>query len=130
MPDGTLGRLRKRLGTRWQNPPEVPDAPPAGRHVGLRARIARQIVGESNVAYTARAMSQNRIEKTIGKLRAGELPAPTVLRRFMTGGLGGACSGCGEKIGRFEHSYFIRVGEGDTLRFHVVCHETWARFKR
>jgi hypothetical protein len=48
----------------------------------------------------------------------------------MTGGLGGTCSGCGEKIGRFEQCYFIRVGDGGGLRFHLVCHETWARFKR
>lgn len=75
-------------------------------------------------------MSQSRIEKTIGKLRAGELPAPPVLRRFMTGGLGGACSGCGEKLGRFEPCYFIRAGDGGGLRFHAVCHETWVRFKR
>ena len=85
---------------------------------------------QSSVAYTAQAMSQTRIDKTIGKLRAGALPAPTVLRRFMTGGLGGPCSGCGEKIGRFDHCYFIRVADGDGLRFHLVCHETWARFKR
>ena len=83
------------------------------------------------VAYTLRAMSpQSRIVKTLEKLRAGELPAPSVLRRFMAGGLGGACSGCGEKIGRFEECYYIRAGAGDGLRFHVVCHETWARFKR
>ena len=75
-------------------------------------------------------MSQSRIEKTIGKLRAGELPAPPVLRKFMTGGLGGACSGCGETIGRFEQCYFIRVADSDGLRFHLVCHETWARFRR
>lgn len=99
-------------------------------HVGLTACIARQIVEESNVAYTARTMSQSRIEKTIGKLRAGELPAPPVLRKFMTGGLGGACSGCGEKLGRFEPCYFIRAGDGGGLHFHAVCHETWARFKR
>jgi len=48
----------------------------------------------------------------------------------MAGGLGGACSGCGEKIGRFEECYYIRAGAGEGLRFHVVCHETWARFKR
>lgn len=103
---------------------------PACPHVGLTACIARQIVEESNVAYTARTMSQSRIEKTIGKLRAGELPAPPVLRKFMTGGLGGACSGCGEKLGRFEPCYFIRAGDGGGLHFHAVCHETWARFKR
>jgi hypothetical protein len=49
----------------------------------------------------------------------------------MAGRLGGACSGCGEVIGLFEHCYhYIRVGDGASLRFHLVCHETWVRFKR
>ena len=79
-------------------------------------------------------MPATRIAKTFEKLRAGQLPAPTAVSKFMAGGLGTACSGCGEVIGRSEHCYYIRtgdrVGDGPLLRFHPVCHETWLRFKR
>jgi hypothetical protein len=76
-------------------------------------------------------MWQSRIEKTIGKLRAGELPASSLaVRAFRAGGAGNECSGCGETIGRFESAYYVRMGGGGGLRFHLVCHETWVRFKR
>lgn len=79
-------------------------------------------------------MPPTRVAKTFHRLRAGELPAPTTVSKFLAGGLGTACSGCGEVIGRSERCYYIRVGDrvGDNagLRFHVVCHETWVRFKR
>jgi hypothetical protein len=76
-------------------------------------------------------MSQSRIEKTIGKLRAGVLPASSLaVRAFQTGGTGAECSGCDKTIGRFEKAYYVRVGAGEALRFHLVCHETWLRFKR
>ena len=48
----------------------------------------------------------------------------------MAGGVGKECSGCGEPVDRFERAYYVRVGGDDTLRFHLVCHETWLRFKR
>lgn len=81
-------------------------------------------------------MPNTRIAKTFERLRAGELPAPTTGMKFLAGGLGiaTACNGCGELVGRFERCYYVRVGdqvgEGALLRFHVVCHETWLRFKR
>lgn len=98
--------------------------------------ISWYIVGAGDVLYTGAAMPSTRIAKTFERLRAGELPAPTTKMKFLAGGLGFAnsCSGCGELVGRFERCYYIRVGDhvgdGALLRFHVVCHETWVRFKR
>ena len=48
----------------------------------------------------------------------------------MAGGAGQECNGCGETIGRFEKAYYVRVAGGEGLRLHLVCHETWVRFKR
>jgi hypothetical protein len=104
---------------------KLPDA------IDLKAHIARQIVGAFSVAYTARAMSQSRIEKTIAKLRDGALPACSLaMRALMAGGAGKECSGCDETISRFERAYYVHLAEGEGLRFHLVCHETWVRFKR
>jgi hypothetical protein len=76
-------------------------------------------------------MPSTRIAKTIDKLRDGALPASSLaVRAFMAGGAGKECSGCGETIGRLERAYYVRVGGGEGLRFHLVCHETWVRFKR
>jgi hypothetical protein len=75
-------------------------------------------------------MPGTRVAKTFEKIRAGELPAPHVIKKFLAGGLGKECSGCGEMIGRTEQSYYVQVGDGALLRFHLVCHETWIRFKR
>jgi hypothetical protein len=79
-------------------------------------------------------MPPTRIAKTFDRLRAGELPPPTGVAKFAAGGLGTACSGCGEPIARSEYCYFIRLGQragaGTLLGFHPVCHETWVRFKR
>jgi hypothetical protein len=48
----------------------------------------------------------------------------------MAGGAGQECSGCGETIGRSESAYYVRVDGREGLRFHLMCHETWVRFKR
>ena len=50
-------------------------------------------------------------------------------RAFLAGGTGAVCSGCGEAIPRLEKAYYVRVRAADALRFHVVCHQTWVRFK-
>jgi hypothetical protein len=72
-----------------------------------------------------------RIAKTLEKLHAGALPASTMaVRAFMAGGTGAACSGCGETIGGLEKAYYVRVRTADALRFHLVCHQTWVRFKQ
>jgi hypothetical protein len=75
-------------------------------------------------------MTGSRIAKTFDKLRAGRLPVPTAATKSIVAGLGTACSGCGEVIERFESSYQVRSQGSTLLRFHVVCHETWVRFKR
>jgi hypothetical protein len=72
-----------------------------------------------------------RIAKTLERLRAGVLPLSSrAVRAFMAGGAGQECNGCGETIGRFEKAYYVRVAGGEGLRLHLVCHETWVRFKR
>lgn len=75
-------------------------------------------------------MPSVRITKTLQRLRAGALPASTTaVRAFMAGGTGAVCNGCDEPIQRLEKAYYVRVGAADALRFHLVCHQTWVRFK-
>ena len=81
--------------------------------------------------YTSCVMPSTRIAKTLDKLRAGALPVSALAARaFMAGDTEKECSGCGETIGRLERAYYVRIGGGEDLRFHLVCHETWVRFKR
>jgi hypothetical protein len=79
---------------------------------------------------TSHVMPSPRIAKTLQRLHAGALPASTMAERaFLAGGTGAVCSGCGEAIPRLEKAYYVRVRAADALRFHVVCHQTWVRFK-
>jgi hypothetical protein len=77
-------------------------------------------------------MLTTRLAKTFERLRAGQLPPvePNIIKTYVAGGLKAACSGCGEAIELTERSYWIRIGGCKHLRFHLVCHETWIRFKR
>jgi hypothetical protein len=51
-------------------------------------------------------------------------------RAFLAGGTGAQCNGCGETIGGLEKAYYVRMASAaDALRFHLVCHQTWVRFK-
>ena len=74
-------------------------------------------------------MPKTRIARTIDKLRTRELPTPVEVKRtFIGGGIECGCSGCGEVIGGSERAYYCRVGDV-VLPFHVVCHETWIRWR-
>ena len=73
-------------------------------------------------------MLQARIDKTFARLRAGELPAPTTIRTLPASSRGTTCSGCGDVIERLER--YVRVRSATFLRFHLICHEAWVRFKR
>ena len=76
-------------------------------------------------------MPATRIAKTLDRLRDGALPLSSfAVRAFRAAGAGKECNGCGETIGGFEGAYYVRMGGGEGLRFHLVCHETWVRFKR
>lgn len=76
-------------------------------------------------------MPSARIAKTLDRLRAGALPSSLRAERaFRAGGTGTQCSGCGEAIGRLESAYYVRLTGAEGLRLHIVCHETWIRFKR
>jgi hypothetical protein len=76
-------------------------------------------------------MPGTRIAKTLDRLRDGALPFSSfAVRAFMAGSTGKECSGCGETIGRLERAYYVRMGGGERLRFHLVCHDTWVCFKR
>ena len=102
----------------------------ASLHVYRAICITRWIVGHATVPYTSAVVS-TRIAKTLEKLHAGALPASTLAERaFMAGGTGAPCCGCDEIIGRLEKAYYLRVRTTETLRFHLVCHETWVRFKQ
>jgi hypothetical protein len=75
-------------------------------------------------------MILGRIDKTIARLRAGELPAPTAVRTLMDSNKETLCSGCGEVIGVFERYYYARIRKVTSFRFHLACHEAWIRFRR
>jgi len=47
----------------------------------------------------------------------------------MAEGTGRECSGCGDTLERSERAYYVRMRDGEGLRFHLVCHEAWVRFK-
>jgi hypothetical protein len=75
-------------------------------------------------------MILGRADKTFVKISAGELPAPPTVRTLMDSDRETRCSGCGETIDVFERYYYARIRKGAALRFHLVCHEAWMRFKR
>ena len=74
-------------------------------------------------------MLQTRIDKTLDRLRAGQLPAAPVLT-LAAEEAGQPCSGCGEPLEASERYYYLRGHDGESLRFHLICHEVWVRFKR
>ena len=74
-------------------------------------------------------MLQARADKTFDKLRSGELPAPPAIRTLMDSDKEKTCSGCGEIIGQFERFYYARIRKARALRFHLICHEAWVRFR-
>lgn len=71
-----------------------------------------------------------RADKTRDKTRRGGLPAPTDDKPSLETGNGSRCSGCAETIQPIERLYFVRIGSLVLLRFHDVCYEAWANFKR
>ena len=75
-------------------------------------------------------MLQTRLEKIFGRLRNGELPDPPAVRTLMDSGKETRCSGCGERIDLFERYYYARLRKATSLRFHLLCHEAWIRFRR
>jgi len=83
----------------------------------------------SSFQYGNNAMFTLRISKTIEKLRAGDLPPAPAVRTLMDSDKPALCSGCGEMIETFERYYFARIRKGKALRFHLICHEAWIRFK-
>ena len=74
-------------------------------------------------------MFHARADKTFDKLRSGVLPAPPAIRTLMDSDKEKTCSGCGEIIEQFERYYFARIRKVVVLRFHLICHEAWVRFR-
>lgn len=81
------------------------------------------------MAYSAIAMLQDRISKTFARLRAGELPPPTAVKTLPATAQRTTCSGCSEPIEPRERYSYIR-SDATVLRFHLICHEAWIRFRR
>jgi hypothetical protein len=75
-------------------------------------------------------MILNRIDKTMARLRAGELPPPPAVRTLMDSNKETVCSGCGEVIGVFERYYYTRIRKVTSFSFHLSCHEAWIRFRQ
>jgi hypothetical protein len=75
-------------------------------------------------------MLGTRVATTLERLHARALPSSSLaVRAFMAEGTGRECSGCGELLERSERAYYVRMRDGEGLRFHLVCHEAWVRFK-
>jgi len=77
-------------------------------------------------------MPSARIARTLERLRAGELSAPTPIMRFsVSAGTGDTCRGCDDVIARLEQGYYVRAaGGGESFGLHLVCAEAWIRFNR
>jgi hypothetical protein len=88
------------------------------------------MAGHDDYVYTRDAMLQTRLEKTFDRLRSGELPNPPAVRTLMDSDKQARCSGCGELIDVFERYYYARIRKVTSLRFHLLCHEAWIRFRR
>ena len=91
--------------------------------------IARWIVEDASVFYTPLVMPTARIAKTLASLKSGALTPPALHRSFLVGGMGDSCRGCGERIASSEKAYYVRIAGSDFFGLHLVCHETWIRFK-
>ena len=78
---------------------------------------------------TLPVMVRDRIARTFDRLRAGELPAPTAVRTLPATARRATCSGCGDVIEHLERYYYARAGGSAVLRFHLICHEAWIRFR-
>jgi hypothetical protein len=75
-------------------------------------------------------MLGTRVATTLERLQARALPSSArAVRAFMANGTGRECSGCGEPLERSDRAYYVRMADGEALRFHLVCHEAWVRFK-
>jgi hypothetical protein len=88
------------------------------------------MAGDDDYVNTRDAMLQARLEKTFDRLRSGELPNPPAVRTLMDSDKQTRCSGCGELIDVFERYYYARLRKVRSLRFHLLCHEAWIRFRR
>jgi hypothetical protein len=76
-------------------------------------------------------MTQGRIDKTLDKMRRGGLPlAPTDTRATVESGNGRKCDGCSEPMYQIDRMYVAVVLDVTVLRFHDVCYQAWASFKR
>jgi hypothetical protein len=79
--------------------------------------------------YARVNMFQTRLEKTFDRLRSGELPNPPAVRTLTDSDKETCCSGCGEIIDVYERYYYVRIRKITSLRFHLLCHEAWVRFR-
>jgi hypothetical protein len=43
--------------------------------------------------------------------------------------MGDDCRGCGEPLPGPEKAYYVRMAGSEFFGLHLVCHETWIRFK-
>ena len=71
---------------------------------------------------------EERVAKTIDKMRRGGLPAPTNHNRLIGQGDGRPCDGCGETIHQTETRYSVSTHQTFDWRFHAECYAAWARF--
>ena len=74
-------------------------------------------------------MPSARIAKTLARLKSGALTPPALHRSFLVGGMGDDCRGCGEPLPSSEKAYYVRMAGSEFFGLHLVCHETWIRFK-
>jgi hypothetical protein len=75
-------------------------------------------------------MHQPRIDKTVEKARRGALPAATDDKPSIGVGYGQRCSGCGDSIDATDEQYLVNIRGVALLRFHDVCYNAWATYRR
>jgi hypothetical protein len=71
-----------------------------------------------------------RFERTIEKMRRGELPRPADDVREISAGADEPCSGCGELITHAEPLHKVTVRGLVSMRFHEICFTAWESFRQ
>ena len=75
-------------------------------------------------------LMQGRIEKTLERMRRGELPVPTTDRPSIETGTYRFCDGCRDPITPLERMSVVVIFQVAVLRFHDECYTAWSSFTR
>ena len=82
------------------------------------------------IGYSRCPVFQGRIDKTVDKMRREGVPPPTKDKPSVGRGYGNRCSGCADIVDTGDVKYSMNIRSVALLRFHDVCYNAWATFRR